>query len=103
MDLPQNKEEKEQGTVLNALQKGEIFAGLAAVVLIFAITAANILLPDKEFSEKENRMLAEKPEIFQSAGRALYEAQRILYGGSVYVARFLDFPALAVSAADGEQ
>mgnify|MGYP007122316068 CR=1 FL=1 len=63
VDLPQNKEEKEQGTVLNALQKGEIFAGLAAVVLIFAITAANILLPDKEFSEKENRMLAEKPEI----------------------------------------
>ena len=45
-DAPQNKEEKEQGTVLNALQKGEIFAGLAAVVLIFAITAANILLPD---------------------------------------------------------
>ena len=66
-DAPQNKEEKEQGTVLNALQKGEIFAGLAAVVLIFAITAANILLPDKEFSEKENRMLAEKPEISVSS------------------------------------
>ena len=52
---------------LTALKKGEIFAGIVVIVLIFAVTAANILLPDREFSEKENRMLAGKPEISASS------------------------------------
>lgn len=69
-----NSETEESATTKNAgagtlttLQKGEIFAGIVAIVLIFAVTLTNILLPDREFSEKENRMLAEKPEISASS------------------------------------
>ena len=45
------------------LRKGEVLAGFIVIVLIFVITVVNLLLPDKEFSEKENRMLAQRPEL----------------------------------------
>ena len=45
------------------LKKGEVLAGWIVIVLIFVISVANIVLPDKDFSEKENRMLAQKPEL----------------------------------------
>ena len=45
------------------LRKGEVFAGFTAIFLIFAITLANIILPDKDLSEKENRMLSQFPEL----------------------------------------
>ena len=34
------------------LRKGEVLAGFIVIVLIFVITVVNLLLPDKEFSEK---------------------------------------------------
>ena len=45
------------------LKKGEILAGWIVIILIFVITVANIVLPDRDFSEKENRMLAQRPEL----------------------------------------
>ena len=45
------------------LKKGEVLAGWIIIALIFVISIANIALPDRDFSEKENRMLAQKPEL----------------------------------------
>ena len=45
------------------LKKGEVLAGWIIIALIFVISIANIALPDRDFSEKENRMLDQKPEM----------------------------------------
>lgn len=44
-------------------ENSEALAGLIVVFLIFAVAVVNIILPDKEFSERENRMLAQMPEL----------------------------------------
>ncbi len=41
----------------------EMAAGLAVILIIVAVTVINVITPDKEFSEKENRMLSQKPDI----------------------------------------
>ncbi len=45
------------------LKKGEVRAGLLILLLIFVISVANVVMPDRSFSEKENRMLAQVPEM----------------------------------------
>lgn len=60
-------QEPERAETKPPVKKGEIFTGIIAIVLIFAITLTNLILPDREFSEKENRMLAQKPELSLSS------------------------------------
>ncbi len=46
-----------------SIVKSEMIAGLAVVLIIVVVTAVNIITPDREFSEKENRVLSQKPDI----------------------------------------
>ena len=42
-------------------------AGAAAACMIVILSVLNIIIPDKEFSEKENRVLAQFPKISWTA------------------------------------
>lgn len=56
-----NKEEETQDKPQVSYQN--IFTGIAAAVIIMIICVLNILIPDKDFSEKEKRTLTSMPRI----------------------------------------
>ena len=64
----ERKREKKQiyKAVIDQLPRGAgrvyLVVGLLFFVLLFAFTAVNLFSKDKKFSEKENRMLAQKPQ-----------------------------------------
>ena len=88
-DGPEEKAEKQKDLSEERkfrLKSGEVLAGFVIIFLIFAVTAANIVLPDRDFSDKENRMLSQIPEL---SATSLFDGRFMSHSDSYLADQFM--------------